>query len=376
MERTGRSKTGPAVHRGLTAAIARRIAGIVYDIAAVDAVAITDAHDILAYTGEGCPHMTPGRHVQTDATRRVLRSGRLEVVAEKAQLQCPMAGCPCPIQSAVIAPLVAPGGEVVGTVKLYRREAGESPAWLTRLAAGMSRLLSLQIELEEAERERELLAEARLEALVAQIRPHFLFNMLNTVIATSRRDPDRARDLLAELARFLRSTLNQLGDRVTVAEDLEVVHLYLRLEQARFGDRIRASVQADPSCLGLQVPVLTLEPLVENAIAHGLAPKEGPGWVEIRVHRRRAGMALVVADNGVGIPPARLLSLFQDDRGPGVGLANVHERLVRLLGPGAGLRVRSREGRGTVVRAWIPDAPVAEERAKGEISRADRSHRR
>jgi LytS/YehU family sensor histidine kinase len=345
---------GPEVHRGLTAEVARRIAAIVYRIAAVDAVAITDADHILAYAGHGCPYMQPGMPVQTDATRRVLRTGTPEAVENKEAMHCPVAGCPCPVNSAVIAPLKAQGA-VVGTVKLYRQESGQSPAWLTRLALGMSELLSLHIELEEAERERELLVQARLEALVAQIRPHFLFNTLNTIIATSRRDPDQARELLVELARFLRHTLDQMGDRVTVARDLEVVDLYLRLEQARFGDRIQVRMHVDPECLNREIPVLTLEPLVENAVVHGLAPKEGPGRINVRVKCRRRHMLILVADDGVGMPASRLAQLFgEEPMSAGVGLANVHERLVRWWGNDAGLRVRSRPGRGTVVLARLP----------------------
>ncbi len=342
---------------GLMEETAQKIAGIIYRIADVEAVAITDRMRILAYTGGGCPHMRPGAPVQTQATRRVLDTGSLALVRDREELHCPDPDCPSPIQSAVVAPLHI-GDRVVGAVKLYRTDPGEMPLYATRLAQGMSELLSLELSLGESERQRELLAEARLDALQAQIRPHFLFNVLNTVIATSRQDPDAARRLLTELSQFLRSTLSYHREQTTLAEDLAVVDLYLRLEGARFGSRVKATVDVDPSLLALPVPVLTLEPLVENAVTHGVAPREAldgiEGHVVIRARRRARGMVILVADNGVGISPERVHDVFQPRTGTGLGLGlwNVRERLQGR----AGLRLKSRPGRGTVVRLSFPSA--------------------
>lgn len=342
--------------QGLTADAARQIAGIVHRIAGVEAVAITDADIILAYEGEGCPHMSAGMPVQTRATRRVLQTGTMAVVRNKQELDCPVAGCPCPVQSAVIAPLSL-DGKVVGSVKLYRSEPSEMPEYAQRLARGISELLSLQMHLAEAERQRELLTEARLEALQAQIRPHFLFNTLNTVIATSRDRPDEARELLTEFAQFLRQAISYQGDRTTVAADMHMVQAYLRLEQARFGDRLHTSVEVDARALELSIPVLTIEPLVENAVTHGLQPKDGPGHLVVRIYRGTRFLHVVVADDGVGIQPERLLTLLSgagESVRPSLGLSNVHQRLTGLYGKRAGLRIRSRVGQGTMVVAQVP----------------------
>ncbi len=350
---------GAVVPPGLTEETAQKIARIIYRIADVEAVAITDRVRILAYTGGGCPHMRPGAPVQTQATRRVLDTGTLALVRDREELHCPDPECPSPIQSAVVAPLHV-GHRVVGAVKLYRTDPGEMPPYATRLAQGMSELLSLELSLAESERQRELLAEARLDALQAQIRPHFLFNILNTVIATSRQDPEAARRLLTELAQFLRSTLSDHRDQTTLAEDLAVVDLYLRLEGARFGSRVKATVDVDPSLLALPVPVLTLEPLVENAVTHGVAPRDAAGGIEgrvvIRARRRARGIVILVADNGVGMSAVRVHDAFQPRTGTGLGLGlwNVRER---LLGRAA-LRLKSRPGRGTVVRLTFPLATL------------------
>ncbi len=340
---------------GLTRETAERIAGIVLSIANVQAVAITDSARILAYEGAGCPYMRPGQPVQTKATRQVLRTGEVALIERKADLQCPVPGCPCAVQAAVIAPLKVQG-EVVGTVKLYADHPGPMPGYATRLAIGISELVSVQAEISEVEHQKELLAQARLEALQAQIRPHFLFNTLNTVIATSRVDPDLARDLLTELAAFLRHTISYRGDRISAAEEIAFVSQYLRLEQARFGDRIAVRLQVDPEVEAALIPVLALQPLVENAIVHGLAPKDGRGKLLVSLRRRGSEIQMAVVDDGVGIPRARLRRLFlpQQGSGMGLGIANVHERLHALYGVHGQIRLRSRPGRGTFAVVRIP----------------------
>ncbi|MDA8345810.1 MAG: histidine kinase [Thermaerobacter sp.] len=340
---------------GLTRETAERIARIVLGVAHVQAVAITDSARILAYEGAGCPYMRPGQPVQTKATRQVLRTGEVALIERKQDLHCPIAGCPCAVQAAVIAPLKVQG-EVVGTVKLYAEHPGPMPGYATRLAIGISELLSLQAELSEVERQKELLAQARLEALQAQIRPHFLFNTLNTVIATSRFDPDLARELLTELAAFLRHTISYRGEKIRAVEELAFVHQYLRLEQARFGDRIAVRLQMEQGVETALIPVLALQPLVENAIVHGLAPKDGHGQLLVSLRRRGVELQMAVVDDGVGITRARLRRLFlpHEGTGMGLGIANVHERLHALYGSRGQIRLRSRPGRGTVVLVRLP----------------------
>jgi two-component system LytT family sensor kinase len=318
------------------------------------AVAVTDSVRILDYEGRGCPHMHPGQPVQTRATRHVLRTGEVATIERKADLRCPVEGCPCAIESAVIAPLKLQG-TVIGTVKLYDVSPGPMPDYVRRLAVGISELLSLQAELHEHEHQRELLAQARLEALQAQIRPHFLFNTLNTVIATSRVNPDLARELLTELAAFLRRTISYRGEKTTVAEETAFVEQYLRLEQARFGARLGVRMEIEPDVLQAQLPVLSLQPLVENSVVHGLAPKEGSGKLTVAARRRGSHLQLFVVDDGVGLPKASLRRLYsQGESSMGLGIANIAGRLDALYGPAAQLRLRSREGKGTAVFVQLP----------------------
>ena len=345
-------QAAPYARMGLTAATAREMAAIIYRIAQVDAVAITDTEAILAYVGDGCPHMRPGHRIQTLATRRALASGHVTTARDKFELDCPIEGCPCPVRSAIIAPLRI-GGQTVGTVKLYRLVDGEMPDAARRLALGLSELLSLQLNVAEAEHQRELLAQARVQALEAQIRPHFLFNTLNAVIATSRQDPEQARQMLTELAGWLRHTLSPRPAHILVGDEVELVRWYLHLERARFGDRVAVEFRIDPAVLGRRMPTLTLEPLVENAVVHGLAPKEGPGRMLVAVQRRGADIRVMVGDDGVGMSSARVREIRAGGQ-PGIGLANVRARLHGLFGSRARFRVRSREGRGTWVSFRVP----------------------
>lgn len=347
----------PHLKAGLTPDTASRIAGITLRIAGVDAVAITDRTHILAFEGSGCPTMLPGRGIQTEATRRALRTGEIAFLHEKAEIGCAVWGCPCPIQAAVIAPLRV-RQDIVGTIKLYSHRPAPVPAHVERLALGISQLLGLQLELAEAERQRELLAEARLDAMRAQIRPHFLFNTLTTIIATSRTNPDLGRELLMELASFLRHTVDDTGEVTTVAEEIAFVGMYLRLEKARLGERLSAELHVDPTVLGAPIPVLTIEPLVENAVMHGIGPLDGPGRLSVAIRRRAGLLRWVVADNGVGMSADRRAEVLVPGavHTSGIGLTNVNERLIGHYGEGSGLRLRSRPGSGTTVSARIPIA--------------------
>jgi len=270
-------------------------------------------------------------------------------------LSCDEADCPHPLKAAVITPLKF-RGKVVGTFKLYRATQAPLPSYVARLAVGIAALLGIQMELAELERQRQLAVRARLEALQAQIRPHFLFNVLNTIIMFSRTDPERSRELLVNLSQFFRRSLTTRGNFNTLQDELEYIKIYLSLEQARFGEKLQVKLKIDPRVTGASVPVLTLQPLVENAVVHGLAPKEDVGVVGIRVRQVGDHLHILIADNGVGMDKETQRRVFEEGFGSnmGLGLTNVNERLVSLYGPEYRLRIRSIPGRGTAIRLRIP----------------------
>jgi len=341
--------------QGLNEESAQKICEIIHKITEVDAVAITDEHTILGFHGVGCRRHQQGGPILTGATRHVLDTGETLIVTDPATLSCDEVGCPHPLKSAVITPLKY-RGRVVGSFKLYRASEQPLPKYMARLAAGIAALLGIQMELGEVDRQRELVTKARLEALQAQIRPHFLFNVLNTIILLTRTDAAKARELLITLSQFFRRTLANRGNWITLADEVEYINTYLSLEKARFGEKLQVRLRIDPAVMSVQVPVLTLQPLVENAVVHGLAPKEDGGWIGIRAHRVRGELHVFLYDTGIGMGKEHQRRVFEEGYGDhmGLGLTNVNERLISLYGEEYGLRIRSAPGRGTAILVRIP----------------------
>ncbi|WP_347491117.1 histidine kinase [Desulfoscipio sp. XC116] len=347
------NETLPFLRRGLNEETAGNTAEIIRRTADVAAVAITDLEKVLAYIGAGSDHHKAGRPIMTLATKEVIRTGKIKIVRDGYGLDCPVPDCP--LQSAVIVPLQCKG-EIVGTVKLYQTQQDELPHAVIKLAIGVAQLLGMQMELAEVDRQAQLVTKAELDALQAQINPHFLFNTLNTIIMFSRTNPETARRLLVRLATFFRHALKRHGHFNTLKEEMEYLNTYLILERARFRDKLRVVREIDDELLDCKVPVLTIQPLVENAIKHGILPKPGQGTVQITASKHENEMLIVVRDDGVGInvelQPKVLTPGFGS--GNGVGMSNVHERLKGLFGQDHGLRIVSVPGEGTSIYVRIP----------------------
>lgn len=348
-------ETLPYLKQGLNFESAQKICEIIHKITEVDAVAITDDKVILGFHGVGCRRHQQGGPILTGATKYVLDTGETKIVTDAKILSCDEKDCPHPLKSAVITPLKF-RGKVVGTFKLYRASPEPLPSYVARLAVGIAALLGLQMELAESDRQRQLVTRARLEALQAQIRPHFLFNVLNTIIMFSRTDVERSRELLINLAQFFRRSLSHRGNFISLKEEIDYINIYLSLEQARFGEKLQVRMKIDPRVMNVQVPILTLQPLAENAIVHGLATKEETGLLGIRARRIRDELHILIADNGIGMDGERLRRVFEEGVGNnmGLGLTNVNERLISLYGEAYRLKVRSRPGVGTAIRVRIP----------------------
>ncbi|MHB1652861.1 MAG: histidine kinase [Desulfitobacteriaceae bacterium] len=349
-------ETLPYLRRGLNEGNAEAIAQIIQSISQVPAVAITDREKVLAYLGVGCDQHHPGDRILTEATREVIRTGNYKVVRTQKQLNCVRKDiCNCPLAAAVIVPL-RNQQEVVGTVKLYETKDGQLAPDVIRLAMGMAQLLGMQIELAELDHQAKLTAEAQLDALHAQINPHFFFNVLNTIIATSRSNPNRTRRLLIHLAEFFRRALKSRGTVIPLREEMEFVNTYLILEKARFGRKLQVKEEIPEELWDIVIPRLSIQPLVENAVKHGITPKMGNGTVLIRVQQEGNEVLIQVKDDGVGIPFDRIRNVLLPGfgSGNGVGMANVHERLRGIYGESYGLKVASEPGIGTTVSMPLP----------------------
>ncbi|WP_029258753.1 MULTISPECIES: sensor histidine kinase [unclassified Microbacterium] len=252
---------------------------------------------------------------------------------------------------AVGAPILV-DGRVAGVVVAF---AAPVRAALVRAAEEVADWCAAQVELGGLDAQRTQLAEAELRSLRAQISPHFIYNALTAIASFILTDPARARELVLEFADFTRYSFRRQGEFTTIAEELGSIHSYLELERARFGDRLRVTLQIAPETLATVIPFLSVQPLVENAVRHGLEPGEGGG--EIRIASRDDGThtEITVEDDGVGMDPEALrATLTAGDDGVHVGLRNVDTRLRQLYGADGGLVVETNTGAGTLVRMRVP----------------------
>lgn len=343
------NKTIQYFRKGFNRETALGTAEVLLGMTAFAEVVITDTEKVLARTG-GRGEADWGAAAGNDLDlpcREVLESGRFRVVEKPVAGEGVRRSGP-----AVIVPLKEKDA-VVGTLKLHK-DAAFSGAEI-ELALGLASLFSTQIELSRIEHAERMLAAAELKALQAQINPHFFFNAMNTILSLIRTDPDRARELLAGLSVFLRRNIRRDLSSIPLDEEIEHVSVYLEIEKARFGDKLQVEIDI-PAAVKPRVPPLILQPIVENAVKHGIRPLDRPGKICIRARRENGNVKITVHDDGLGMESGRLEGLLDAKRnGASIGLVNVNERLVGLFGPGHALAVSSSREEGTTVTLLIPD---------------------
>ncbi|MBT2687654.1 sensor histidine kinase [Bacillus sp. ISL-47] len=328
------------------------------------AVAITNHTEILAHVGLGDDHHRSGSAIQTQITRDVIQHGEL-VVANDRTIHCREESCP--LGAAVIAPLKL-RGETIGTLKFYFSSEKEINNLVMELISGLSVLLSNQLEIAEADKAYQLAKEAEIKALQAQISPHFLFNSLNTIVSLVRIEPAKARKLLVSLSHFLRQNLTATTVSVTTLEqELRHVKAYLSIEETRFVDRLEVIYDIEEHILFEKIPPLTLQPIVENAVKHGIKNMDQDCLIKITI-KKQDGMTMVrVEDNGQGMSRERAEQIgkgtLQSETGSGLALYNVNRRLTMMFGDEASLKINSTFGDGTEIHFSIPQT---EEVADGQ----------
>ncbi|MDQ4502759.1 histidine kinase [Sinomonas sp. ASV322] len=313
------------------------------------ALALTDEARLLAWDGESPAHSGT---VMALALKS-LAGGRARI-ASAPEVSCSAAGCgeaDCRLRHAVVAPVQA-GSRTIGTVVAF---APDARAGLVSATNEVAAWVATQVELAELDRSRTLLMEAEVRALRAQISPHFIYNSLNAIASYILTDPERARELVVEFADFTRYSFRRHGDFTTLAEELRSIDRYLLLERARFGDRLQVSLRIAPEVLGTAVPFLSLQPLVENAVKHGIEAREGVGRISITAEEEGADAVVRVEDDGVGADPERLRQVLAGHAGgEHVGLRNVDARLRQVYGDDHGIVVETAPGAGTLITLRVP----------------------
>jgi len=223
------------------------------------------------------------------------------------------------------------------------------------------------------------LALAQLQMLRMQLHPHFLFNTLNAISALLHKDADKADIMIARLGELLRTTLESAGtQQIPLRQELEFIQPYLEIEKARLGDRLKVRLDIDPEAMDAPVPNFVLQPLVENAIRHGIAPLARVGWLDIRAHRENGMVRIEVEDNGPGLSPEQQAGERAGTFRAGVGIANTRARLQQLYGSHYQFEMKNRTTEGLTVTLLIPageslqvesvDAPLAETMQPATVS--------
>jgi two-component system, LytTR family, sensor kinase len=337
---------------GLGAASAVKAAKHLRRLVGAPGLTVADAERCLAHDGRGTHHSD-----QLQAAAKRAMAANRTVVLSAGDLPCDRVDCV--VRGAVVTPLTGADGQVLGALGAV---ADDHPApGLVQATAETARWAGSQLALAELDSSRERLARAEVRALRAQISPHFIYNALTAIGSFVRTDPERARELLLEFAEFTRYSFRAHGDFTTLAEELRSIDRYLTIERARFGERLQVRLQIAPEVLPVGLPFLCLQPLVENAVRHGLSRKPGVGTVSIEARDAGAECLITVEDDGVGMDPAALAegvaeaaSGKDDDGGRHVGLSNVDERLRSVFGDRFGLVVETALGAGTKVSMRVP----------------------
>ncbi|WP_461038929.1 LytS/YhcK type 5TM receptor domain-containing protein [Tepidimicrobium xylanilyticum] len=344
------NKTLKYFRKGLNEKTALEVVKIIKNMTGVKAVAITDKEKILAHVGLGEEHHLAGSPIRTNLTKEVIQNGRCIIANSKEEIDCD--NSKCELKSAIIIPLME-GDKVVGTLKMYKDQENSITQVESALALGLGQLFSTQLELSKIDYQSELLAKSELKALQAQINPHFLFNAINTIVSLIRTQPDNARRLLIHLSNYFRNNLQESNNEVDLYKELENIKSYLEIEKARFGDKLNIVFDI-PDKIDCTLPPLLLQPLVENAVKHGIFEKVDGGTVQIKAIDNGRETELIVEDDGIGMSEELLSSLLNDQVSTGIGLNNVNNRLKAMYGKEYGLIIESKIGQGTRVKMRIP----------------------
>jgi two-component system LytT family sensor kinase len=341
----GLSKATPDLREGLTEEAADKITSQLLEMLKSIAVGITDGEGtLLSWDGEANHHYVD----LVDDIGAAIRKHRRAIVQHE-RMPCNHRGT-CRMKTAVIVPLIVEG-ETEATLIVVGRTRGK----LVQMADAVAHFVCTQFELARLDESKHQLQQSEIKALRAQISPHFVYNALNTISSLIRTDPEEARELLMEFADFTRYSFRTSGMFTTLSEELRNIDRYLTIEAARFQGRLQVRMKIAPEVLAVVVPFLIIQPLVENAVKHGLANKPSGGTVTVIAQDFGAEALISVEDDGIGMDPSRLEGLRSSHRtGAHVGLGNINQRMQQVFGGDYALIVETAPGAGMKVTLRVP----------------------
>ncbi|WP_421214104.1 LytS/YhcK type 5TM receptor domain-containing protein [Aeromonas jandaei] len=339
------NRTVGIMSQGFTPEASHKIARIIQEETGVGAVAITDTDKILAFIGTGEDHHLPGTPITSAITMRAIERNKVLFADGNAQPYRCSFSPQCQLGSVLVIPLQGDKG-VIGTIKLYEPKKRLFLKINHTLGEGIANLLSQQLLAGRLEQQQRLLVQSELKLIQAQINPHFLFNTLNTISAITRQDPGKARDLLLHLSRFFRKNLKRQSGLTTLQEEQEHCRSYLEIELARFGDRLTVQNDIPAHLATLQLPSFTLQPLIENAIKHGISTLLDKGCLHLYTEETQETVTIHVEDNAGAWQPR--------PAGDGLGMTIVDRRLKSAFGERYGVTVSCEPEQWTRVSVTLP----------------------
>jgi len=324
-----------------------KVAHIIYQQLGVGAVSITDRDKILAFIGMGSDHHLPGTPIASKATLQSIEDDEVKYLdGIHEPYQCSI-NKHCRLGSTLVIPLRGENNKVVGTIKLYEAKNTLFSTINRTLGEGIASLLSAQILAGQNQRYQQMLSQTEIKLLHAQVNPHFLFNALNTLLAVIRRDEQQASQLVQNLSTFFRKNLKRPEEIVTLKDELDHITAYLEIEKLRFMDKLDIIINVPSKLESAHLPAFSLQPIVENAIKHGVSQMLGQGVVTIRAYQLHDLLTLEVEDNAGNYREA-----FKDNQGLGINL--VHKRIQIRYGEQYGMRIECQPDIYTRVILTLP----------------------
>lgn len=339
---------------------AEGIANLLYERLKVAAISVTNQDEVLAFKGIGADHHHLGRKIITPLSIEALQTKEVKIAYTKADIACEEPDCP--LEAAIIIPITE-ANDTTSLIKFYFKKAHHISPVEQELARGIGQLISNQSQVISSENLKKNILDAELRNLQAQINPHFLFNTLHLIATLFRVDPQRARHITIQLANFMRFNLGIASESlITLERECEHVKAYVEIIQARFANRLHIHFEREHTVSNVLIPPSTIQPLVENAIQHGLKEVTTNGKINIVIKNIGERIEISVSDNGVGFDESEINQIQQMSKShhsdSGVGMYNVNQRLISLLGEKSRLLIENLPGRGSKVYFTIPNGSL------------------